>query len=151
MKREAQLEFFIPRYGLGLVPRLPHLTSCGGDAPPERRCQMAPQRESETGIIGMAPAQRKWSSLGVSLIQFAERTILAYLVLLGVGSRANRSRNGKTERRTSPDFPHLYAICALPSGARASVGAFLGRQTASPEIGNLNAASVRQANLNGLT
>ena len=24
----------------------------------ERRCQMAPQRESETGITGMAPAQR---------------------------------------------------------------------------------------------
>jgi hypothetical protein len=30
-------------------------------------------RESETGITGMAPAQRKWPSLGVSLIQFAEQ------------------------------------------------------------------------------
>jgi hypothetical protein len=33
------------------------------------------------GITGMAPAQRKWPSLGVSLIQFAELHRIAHWVL----------------------------------------------------------------------
>jgi hypothetical protein len=103
MKREAQLEFFIPRYGLGLVPRLSRLISCGCDAPPSGVAKWRPRGKAKRELS---------ASLGVSLIQFAERTILAYLVLLGVGSRANRSQNRPSVAQAP--FPHSYPIFAVP-------------------------------------
>ena len=129
MKREAQLEFFIPRYGLGLVPRLSRLISCGCDAPPSGVAKWRPRGKAKRELSAWLPHKENGPSLGVSLIQFAERTILAYLVLLGVGSRANRSQN-RNRVSHRPLFP-ISILSFGSSGARASVGAFLGRQTKS--------------------